>query len=201
VQTLPEAKVGTPAPVSWKATNNFAAVDGKLKGGSLGSAKSARPSIAQGATQTSTVVVPAGAERLDAVIGSPADIAADLDLTVKRDGAVVGSSAGGDSEESVTLTKPAAGTYTIEVTGYSVPSGTTAYDYRDVFFSGALGSVTVDEAKQIKLGSGDSAQVDAKIEAKAPAAEGRELFGEVSLLNAGGTAAGSGSVKIEKVTP
>ncbi len=201
VQTVPEAKVGTPAPVAWKAKNNFAAVDGKLKGGSLGSAKSARPSIAQGAKQTSTVVVPAGAERLDVVIGSPADIAADLDLTVKKDGTVVGTSAEGDSEESVSLAKPAAGTYTIEVTGYSVPSGTTAYDYRDVFFSGALGSVTVDEAKKVKLGNGDSAQVEAKVEAKAPAADGRELFGEVSLLNAGGTAAGSGSVKIEKVTP
>ncbi|MGW0532032.1 S8 family serine peptidase [Streptomyces sp. NPDC003032] len=201
VQTVPEAKAGTPAPVAWKATNRFAAVDGKLKGGSLGSSKSARPSIAQGATQTSTVVVPAGAERLDVVIGSPADVAADLDLTVKKDGAVVGSSAAGDSEESVSLTKPAAGTYTIEVVGYSVPTGSTAYDYRDVFFSDALGKVTVDESKRVKLGNGDSAQVEAAVEAKAPAAEGRELFGEVSLLNAGGTVAGNGSVKIEKVTP
>ncbi|MFK4064687.1 S8 family serine peptidase [Streptomyces sp. NPDC029674] len=201
VQTLPEAKVGTPAPVSWKATNNFAAVDGKLKGGSLGSSKSTRPSIKQNETQTTEVVVPAGAERLDVAIGSPADVAADLDLAVKKDGQVVGSSAEGDSEESVSLKKPAAGTYTIEVTGYSVPSGSTAYDYRDVFFSDALGQVTVDESKTVKLGNGDSAQVEAKVEAKAPAAAGRELFGEVSLLNAGGTVAGSGSVKVEKVTP
>lgn len=201
VQTLPEAKVGTPAPVTWKATNRFAAIDGKLKGGPLGSSRSARPTIAQGATQTSTVVVPEGAERLDVVIGSPADIAADLDLSVKKDGKVVGSSAEGDSEESVSLAKPAAGTYTIEVVGYSVPTGSTAYDYRDVFFSDALGKVAVDESKTVKLGTGASAQVEAKVEAKAPAAEGRELFGEVSLLNAGGTVAGNGSVKIEKVTP
>lgn len=201
VQTLPEAKVGTPAPVSWKATNNFAAVDGKLKGGSLGSSESARPSIKQNETQTTEVVVPAGAERLDVAIGSPADVAADLDLAVKKDGQVVGSSAEGDSEETVSLKKPAAGTYTIEVTGYSVPSGSTAYDYRDVFFSDALGQVTVDESKPVKLGNGASAQVEAKVEAKAPAAAGRELFGEVSLLNAGGTVAGSGSVKVEKVTP
>ncbi|UFQ15689.1 MULTISPECIES: S8 family serine peptidase [Streptomyces] len=201
VQTVPEAKVGTPAPVAWKATNNFAAVEGKLKGGSLGSAKSARPSIGQDATQTTTVEVPAGAERLDVVIGSPADVAADLDLAVKKDGKVVGSSAEGDSEESVSLTKPAAGTYTIEVVGYSVPTGSTAYDYRDVFFSDALGKVTVDDSKTVKLGTGASAQVEATVEAKAPAAEGRELFGEVSLVNAGGTVAGNGSVKIEKVTP
>ncbi|ATL27792.1 S8 family serine peptidase [Streptomyces formicae] len=201
VQTLPEAKVGTPAPVTWQATNNFAAVDGKLKGGSLGSSKSARPTIKQGETQVTEVVVPAGAERLDVAIGSTADVAADLDLAVKKDGVVVGSSAEGDSEESVSLTKPAAGTYTIEVAGYSVPSGTTAYDYRDVFFSDALGRVTVDESKQIKLANGATAGVEAKVEAKAPAAAGRELFGEVSLLNAGGTVAGSGSVKVEKVTP
>ncbi|MFE0177770.1 S8 family serine peptidase [Streptomyces sp. NPDC059002] len=201
VQTVPEAKVGTPAPVSWNVTNNFAAVDGKLKGGPLGSAKSARPTIKQGETQTTEVVVPEGAERLDVAIGSPADVAADLDLAVKKDGVVVGSSAEGDSEESVSLIKPAAGTYTIEVAGYSVPTGSTAYDYRDVFFSGALGQVTVDESKQVKLGNGESAKVDAKVEAKAPAAAGRELFGEVSLLNARGTVAGSGSVKVEKVTP
>lgn len=58
VQTVPEAKVGTPAAVSWKVTNNFAAIDGKLKGGSLGSSKTARPSLKEGETQTSTVVVP-----------------------------------------------------------------------------------------------------------------------------------------------
>lgn len=200
VQTVPEAKVGTPAPVSWKVTNNFAAVDGKLKGGSLGSAKAAKPTIKQGETQTTTVVVPEGAERLDASIGSPADSAADLDLSVLKDGVVVGSSADGDSEESVSVTKPAAGTYEIEVAGYSIPSGSTAYDYRDVFFSGALGSVKVDESAPVKLANGASAPVSAEVAADAPAAEGRQLFGEVSLLNGRGTVAGTGSVLIEKVT-
>ncbi|MFG2496942.1 S8 family serine peptidase [Streptomyces sp. NPDC048441] len=200
VQKVPEAKVGTPAPVSWKVTNNFAAVDGKLKGGSLGSAKAARPSIKQGETQTTTVVVPAGAERLDVAIGSTSDVAADLDLSVLKDGAVVGSSAEGDSEESVSLTKPAAGTYEIEVAGYSVPAGSTEYDYRDVFFSGALGSVKVDESAPVKLANGASAQVSAEVAADAAAADGRQLFGEVSLLNGRGTVAGAGSVIIEKVT-
>ncbi|MFC8125379.1 S8 family serine peptidase [Streptomyces sp. NPDC057302] len=201
VQTVPEAKVGTPAPVSWKVTNNFAAVEGKLKGGPLGSAKAAKPTIKQGETQTTTVVVPQGAERLDVAIGSTADTAADLDLSVSKDGAVVGSSADGDSEESVSLTKPAAGTYEIQVAGYSIPSGTTAYDYRDVFFSGALGSVKVDESAPVKLANGASAQVSAEVAADAPAADGRQLFGEVSLLNGRGTVAGNGSVLIEKVTP
>ncbi|MFB6677206.1 S8 family serine peptidase [Streptomyces sp. NPDC056390] len=202
VQTVAEAKVGTPAAVSWKVTNKFAALDGKLKGGPLGSSKTARPSVKEGETQTSTVVVPAGAERLDVAIGGVSDNAADLDLTVyDQDGNQVGQSADGDSEEAVSISKPAAGTYTVEVVGYSVPSGSTDYDYRDVFFSPTLGQVKVDEAKSVKLGNGDSTQVTAEVVAAAAAPEGREFFGEVQLLNGRGTVAGLGSVKIEKVTP
>ncbi|MFI6872831.1 S8 family serine peptidase [Streptomyces sp. NPDC050400] len=203
VQTLPEAKVGTPADVSWKVTNNFAAIDGgKLQGGALGSSKSARPTLADGATATSTVEVPAGAEKLDVSIGNVSDQAADLDLTVyDKDGNVVAQSADGDSEESVSIAKPAAGTYTVEVAGYSVPSGSTAYDYTDVFFSPSLGTVKVDDSKTVSLASGASTDVTAQVTAAAAAPEGREFFGQVQLLNERGVASGIGSVKIEKVTP
>ncbi|WP_406371851.1 S8 family serine peptidase [Streptomyces sp. NBC_00647] len=202
VVTVPEAKVGTPATASWKVTNNFAALDGKLKGGPLGSSKNARPTIADGATQISTVEVPAGAASLDVVIGNVSDNAADLDLTVKNAaGTVVGSSADGDSEEAVSIASPAAGTYTIEVAGYSVPSGSTAYDYQDVFFSSALGTVSVDDSTPVKLATGASATVSGSVTAAAAAPEGREFFGQVQLVNARGTVAGLGSVKIEKVTP
>ncbi|MET9497256.1 S8 family serine peptidase [Streptomyces sp. NPDC006552] len=203
VRTLPEAKVGTPAAVDWKVTNDFAAIKGgTLQGGPLGSSKSARPTIADGTTQTSTVEVPAGAEKLDVSIGNVSDQAADLDLTVKdSSGAVVATSADGDSEEAVSIPKPAAGTYTVVVAGYSVPSGSTAYDYVDVFFSPALGSVKVDEAKTVTLANGASTDVAAEVTAAAAAPEGREFFGEVRLLNERGVAAGVGSVKIEKVTP
>ncbi|MEV5358636.1 S8 family serine peptidase [Streptomyces sp. NPDC052693] len=199
--TVPEAKVGTPATASWKVTNGFAAIDGKLAGGPLGSAKTARPSIKQGETQTTTVEVMAGAKSLDVVIGNVSDAAADLDLAVyDAAGKQVGSSADGDSEESVSVPSPAAGTYTIEVVGYGVPSGTTAYDYQDVFFSASLGSVSVD-GSAVKLGTGDSATVSGSVTAAAAAPEGREFFGEVQLVNARGTVAGLGSVKIEKVVP
>ncbi|MFI0240080.1 S8 family serine peptidase [Streptomyces sp. NPDC016845] len=202
VQTLPEAKVGAPAAVDWTVTNDFAAIKGgKLEGGPLGSSKSARPTIADGATQTSTVEVPAGAEKLDVSIGNVSDQAADLDLTVKNAaGDVVATSADGDSEESVSIPKPAAGTYTIEVAGYSVPSGSTAYDYVDVFYSPSLGTVKVDDTKTVTLASGASTDVAAEVTAAAAAPEGREFFGEVRLLNERGVAAGVGSVKIEKVT-
>ncbi|MFE0676061.1 S8 family serine peptidase [Streptomyces sp. NPDC058867] len=200
--TVAEAEVGTPVEASWTVTNKFAALDGKLAGGPLGSSKSDRPTIADHETQTATVEVPAGAASLDVSIGNVSDTAADLDLTVyDQDGNQVGQSADGDSEESVSIATPAAGTYTIEIVGYSVPAGSTAYDYLDVFFSAALGSVSVDDSASVKLGTGDSATVSASVTAAAAAPEGREFFGQVQLLNARGTVAGAGSVKIEKVTP
>ncbi|MCX5334052.1 S8 family serine peptidase [Streptomyces sp. NBC_00140] len=202
VVTVPEAKVGTPTAASWKVTNNFAALDGKLVGGPLGSAKSARPTIAEGDTQVTTVEVPEGAKSLDVAIGNVSDAAADLDLVVlDGNGAEAGTSADGDSEESVSVANPAAGTYTIQVIGYAIPAGSTAYDYQDVFFSAALGAVTVDDSVAVKLGTGGTANVTADVTALAAAPEGREFFGQVQLVNARGTVAGIGSVKIEKVTP
>ncbi|MEW2254599.1 S8 family serine peptidase [Streptomyces sp. NPDC047869] len=200
--TVPEAKVGTPATVSWKVTNKYAALDGKLVGGPLGSAKSDRPAIKEGETQTTTVNVPAGAKSLDVAIGNVSDAAADLDLTVyDANGTQVAQSADGDSEEAVSIPSPAAGTYTVKVVGYSVPAGSTDYDYRDVFFSSTLGNVTVDGSAAVKLGTGDSATVSGQVTAAAEAPAGREFFGQVQLVNGRGTAAGTGSVKIEKVTP
>ncbi|MEV6399033.1 S8 family serine peptidase [Streptomyces sp. NPDC051907] len=201
VKTLPEAKVGTPAPVEWKVTNGFAAIDGKLAGGPLGSAKVARPSIKQGESQESTVTIGDGVERLDIAIGGVSDNGADLDLAVYLGSVRVGQAADGDSEEAVSLAKPAAGTYRIVVDGYSVPAGTTEYDYRDVFFAPSLGSVKVDASKPVTLAHGASAQVSAEIVVGGAAPEGRQFFGEVQLLNGRGTIAGAGSVVIEKVTP
>ncbi|WP_077800159.1 S8 family serine peptidase [Streptomyces sp. JHA26] len=202
VVTVPEAKAGTPATASWTVTNRYAALEGKLVGGPLGSAKTSRPTIGQGETVTTTVEVPAGATSLDVAIGGVSDAASDLDLTVyDQDGAVAGQSADGDSEESVSIPAPAAGTYTVEVAGYSVPSGTTGYDYRDVYFATSLGSVTVDGSAPVKLGTGETATVSGSATALAAAPEGREFFGRVQLVNARGTVAGLGSVRIGKVVP
>ncbi|MFF3464470.1 S8 family serine peptidase [Streptomyces sp. NPDC002619] len=200
--TVPEAKVGTPATASWKVTNNFAALDGKLVGGPLGSSKTDRPAIKEAESQVTTVTVPEGAKSLDVAIGNVSDTAADLDLTVfDASGKQVAQSADGDSEEAVSIPSPPAGTYTIEVYGYSVPSGSTDYDYQDVFFSSSLGTVTVDESTPVKLATGASATVSGEVTAAAEAPAGREFFGQVQLVNGHGTAAGVGSVKIEKVTP
>ncbi|WP_192340845.1 S8 family serine peptidase [Streptomyces sp. VITNK9] len=202
VVTVPEAKVGTPAEASWKVTNQYGPIDGKLVGGPLGSAETSRPTIAQGETTTSTVEVPEGAESLEVAIGGVSDAASDLDLTVyDQDGDVVGQSADGDSEESVSVPKPAAGTYTVEVVGYAVPSGSTEYDYRDVYFASSLGSVGVDGSAPVKLGTGGTATVSGSVTALAAAPEGRAFFGQVRLVNAHGTTAGLGSVRIGTVVP
>ncbi|WP_030210623.1 S8 family serine peptidase [Streptomyces bikiniensis] len=202
VQTVPEAKVGTPAPVQWKVTNRFAGIEGTLKGGSLGSQKTETPTIRHHETHTRTVTIGEGVERLDIGIGNTSDRAADLDLTVLLDGKQVAQAADGDSEEAVSLVKPAAGTYTVVVDGYSVQAaGGTTYDYKDVYYSSALGTVKVDGSKPAALPNGGSATVTAEVVVAGAAPEGRQFFGEVQLVNARGTVAGTGSVLIGSVTP
>ncbi|WP_086831091.1 S8 family serine peptidase [Streptomyces sp. NRRL B-24572] len=202
VQTVAEAKIGTPAAVQWQVTNRFAGITGTLKGGSLGSQKSETPTIQHHEKQTKTVTIGEGVERLDIAIGNTSDKAADLDLTVTLNGETVGQSADGDSEESVSLVKPAAGTYTVTIDGYSVQAaGGTTYDYKDVYYSSALGTVKVDESKPVTLANGATAPVSAEVLVAGAAPEGRQFFGEVQLLNARGTVAGTGSVLIGAVTP
>ncbi|MEU8348131.1 S8 family serine peptidase [Streptomyces sp. NPDC048845] len=202
VLTVPEAEIGTPVPVEWRATNDFAAIeDGSLRGGELGSSRTERPSIGEGETRETTVEVPEGVSRLDVSIGSTSDTGADLDLSVLRDGELVDYEADGDSEESVSLADPEPGTYTVQVDGYAVPAGTTEYDYLDVYFASSLGEVTVGDDAAVNVGNGESVQVTADVSVASEAPAGRAFFGEVSLLNAAGTVTGTGSVRIEKVVP
>ncbi|MCX5412578.1 S8 family serine peptidase [Streptomyces sp. NBC_00059] len=201
VQTIAEAKIGTPAPVEWTVTNNAGDLEGALKGGSLGSADVERPSIATGGEYTKTVTIGEGVEKLDVAIGNTSDANADIDLYVYKGDTEVGASTSAGSEESVSLVNPAAGTYTVVIDGYSVPAGTTEYDYRDVYYSTSLGEIKVDESKAVNLANGASAQVGAEVVVAGAAPEGRQFFGEVQLVNARGTAAGTGSVVIEKVAP
>jgi len=199
-QTLDSVQAGTPSPVNWTVTNAFGPVTIQGIGGPLGSAKTARPTIAEGASQTYTVDVPAGATRLDVAIGNPADVSADLDLYVLKDGVVVGQSADGDAEESVSLTDPAPGTYTVRVDGYAVPAGTTAYDYRDVFYSPGLGTLDVPSASK-SLAQGSSSALSGTVTAQGTPGDGRQLFGEMTVLSSEGAVLGSGSVVIGSVTP
>jgi subtilisin family serine protease len=195
---LPSVTAGVATPVTWSVKNNFGPLRLSATGGALGSAKTARPTIEDGASQEYTVEVPAGAARLDVAIGNVSDGAADLDLTVFLGTAQVGQDADGDSEEAVSIPNPAAGTYRVVVDGYAVPSGSTQYDYQDVFLSPALGAMTVP-ATVLNLANGATAPVTGSVTAAVAPAAGRSLFGEMTLITDEGAVVGRGTVSIGAV--
>ena len=173
---LERVRAGVGTPVSWTVTNECGPVTVVPTGGPLGSARSERPTIADGGSATHPVEVPAGTSSLEVAIGNPGDPAADFDPHGAARHRRRGSSADGDSEESVTLTRPAPGTYTVRVEGYAVPGGTTAYDYRDVFYDGSLGSVDVPGTPR-PLPNGAAVTVPGTVTARAAPTTGRQLFG------------------------
>ena len=196
---LPSVEAGVPTPVEWTVTNNFGPVTVTGAGGPLGSARVERPTIADHELQTYEVVVPAGASRLEVAIGNTSDLAADLDLFVRFNGAIVAQAADGDSEEAVTINNPTPGVYTVEVDGFAVPAGTTAYDYRDVFYSPSLGEVSTSGAA-VTLANGASATITGSVTALSVPAEGRQLFGELRVVTDEGAVVGRGNVSIGTVT-
>ncbi|WP_082495470.1 S8 family serine peptidase [Aeromicrobium sp. Leaf291] len=200
-QDVAPAADGGPIDLAWTLKNEFGAVAVTPRGGDLGSALSERKSIDDGDQQSYEVEVPEGASSLTATIGSTSDAGADLDLTVLGpDGSQAGQSADGDSEESVTLEAPDAGTYTVVVDGYAVPTGTTEYDYLDVFYSGGLGTLDVDGG-ELQLARGATAEVTGSLTATAEPTNGRVLFGEMQVVSSEGAVLGSGSVRVTGSEP
>ena len=126
---IAEATVGVPIDRSYTITNLLGPFTGRAVGTTLGSALRDRFSIANLEQQSRDVEVTTGTTSLRATIGNPSDPAADLDLFVFNcttgPCVLAGQSADGDSEESVTIANPAAGTWTIVVDGFAVPAGTT----------------------------------------------------------------------------
>jgi subtilisin family serine protease len=194
--------IGTPVSRSYTLTNQFGAFTGRARGTDFGSAFRDRPTIANLAQQTYEVVIPSGATSLRATIGNPSDQGADLDLFVFRpNGTLAGQSAGGSSEESVTIQNPVAGTWKILVDGFAVPAGTTQYDYIDVFFkTPAFGTIAVTDANAVRP-SGSSWVVPATLTANAAPAAGRVLFGNVQVVTDTNILVGQGDVIVQNVTP
>jgi hypothetical protein len=85
------------------------------------------------AAQCFPFVVPAGASyaRFQLFQADTQGIGTDLDMDVFRStnctGTSVGTSAGGTSDEVVTLENPSAATYSVRVTGYATPATGAAY--------------------------------------------------------------------------
>lgn len=201
--TIAAATLNTPIARSYTVTNTLGAFTGKLNGATLGSAKTARPSIAEGTQQQYQIPVTAGSTSLTATIGRTSDVGADLDLVLYNctTGSCVlaGQSADGDSEESVTIANPAAGIWVALVDGYAVPTGTTEYDYLDVFTNPAFGSVAVTDANAAHA-SGSSWTVPATVTATAAPAAGRVLRGQLTVQTDTGVTVGSSLVQINAVS-
>lgn len=202
--TVASATIGIPVARSYEITNLFGAFTGRAVGTTFGSAKVATPTIANLAQQQYPVVVTAGSTSLRATIGSPSDPAADLDLFVFNCTtgacALAGQNADGDSEESVTISNPAAGTWIVLVDGYAVPAGTTTYKYLDVFVNPAFGAVSVTDANALRP-AGSSWTVPGSVSANAAPAEGRILLGNVQVRTDANVLIGSGDVIVQSVTP
>lgn len=201
---IASASLGVPVARSYTLTNLFGAFTGRAVGTTLGSAFRARPSIANLQQVQRTVAVTAGTTSLRATIGNPSDAAADLDLFVFNctSGTCVlaGQSADGDSEESVTIANPAAGTWVVLVDGFAVPAGSTDYDYVDVFTNPAFGSVSVTDANALRP-AGSSWTVPASVTANAAPATGRVLLGSVQVRTDTNVLVGQGDVVVQSVTP
>ncbi|GIF66309.1 serine protease [Asanoa ishikariensis] len=196
---LPSVAAGVATPVTWQVQNVFGPVRVSGQGGPLGSAMVSRPSIAENELQTYEVTVPAGASRLDVAIGNPSDQGADLDLTVRLNGAVVGQDADGDSEEAVSIVDPEPGVYEVEVAGYAVPAGTTEYDYRDVFYAASLGAVSAPDTV-VDLVYGGSTSISGTVTAQSVPPAGRQLLGELRIVTDEGSVVGRSNVLIGAVT-
>jgi hypothetical protein len=185
-------------------TNLFGAFTGRAVGTTLGSAFRATPTIANLAQQQYALSVAAGSTSLRVTIGGTSDPAADLDLFVFNctTGSCVlaGQSADGDSEESVTIANPAAGTWVALVDGFAVPAGTTTFNYVDVFVNAAFGSVSVTDANALRP-AGSSWTVPGSVVANAAPAAGRVLLGNVQVRTDTNVLVGQGDVVVQSVTP
>jgi hypothetical protein len=204
---IPNAQVGVPVPRSYSLQNNFATFTGRAVGSDLGSARRGVFTIANHAQQEYVTTIPAGSTSFRATIGGPSDPAADLDLFVYQCSdpscttrTLRGQSADGDSEESVTIANPAAGTWLVLIDGFAVPAGTTTYNYVDIFANAGLGSVAVTDADALHP-TGSSWTVSGSVTAASVPEAGRVLLGTVSAVTDTGVTVGSADVVVENVTP
>jgi subtilisin family serine protease len=99
---------------------------------------------------TATVVIPAGTSVARfATYDADYPAGTDVDITVKRGSTVVGTSAGGTAEESVTLTNPVADTYTVTIDYFDGTPATLPVKLVSYAVPGsAAGNLTVSPANQ-----------------------------------------------------
>jgi hypothetical protein len=202
--TVDPATVGTTYSQPFTFTNRFGAFTGGAVGTPLGSAFSARPTIAAaGPQQLYNVNVSAGSTLISAQIGNASDASADLDLFLFdcHTGSCVlkAQSTSGSAEEFVSSTNPAAGLWIVLVDPFAVPAGSTAYDYVDVFANPAFGSVSITDPPALHA-NGATWSATASVTANAAPAAGRFLRGFVQVRS-GSSVLGQAQVSLKNVTP
>lgn len=201
--TIESAELGVGIERQYTLKNLFGPLNGRAVGTTLGSAKVATPSIADGEQQQYPVAVEDGASQLKARIGSTSDVGADLDLAVfdctGGNCVLAGQSADGDSEEQVVIDNPAAGTWIVLVQGYAVPEGTTTFSYLDVFSGETFGAIAVTDSDAVRPAGGEWT-VNGTVTAGTTPAQGRVLLGNVEVRTDENVLVGSGDVIIENVT-
>ena len=107
------------------------------------------------------------AVRLDVTTGNSAN-GSDLDLFVYGpNGDLLGSSTTPTDEESISLTFPADGTYTIRVQGWSVPAGTDTFDYTQLALQGN-DIVVTQQPRSIRPGRTERVGISWDTTGKAP---------------------------------
>ena len=146
------------------------------------------------AGRTSTTI-PAGSTSFRATIGSPSDAAADLDLFVYqctdphvRAGG--GPSADGDSEESVTIANPAAGTWQVLIDGFASRRDDDVQLRRRLRQPGVRLGRGHRRARAAP-GGGSSWTAPGSVTAGAVPEAGRVLLGAVNVVTDGGFNVGS----------
>ena len=102
-------------------------------------------SVATDGSVDIAVVVPPGTTHARfSLFDSDVSQSSDLDLEVYLNGTLVGSSGGATAAEEVNLRNPVAGTYTVRVLGFAVPTGSANFNlYSWVLGSTAAGNMTV----------------------------------------------------------
>jgi subtilisin family serine protease len=201
--TVASVQANVPFSRSYSVTNSAGAFTGKLTGGPLSSAVTSRRSIGEGAQQQVSISVPQGATLLQVVIKNPSVITADLDLYLFNctgTGCVLATqSADADSDEAVAVKNPAAGLWVALVAGFSVPGGSTDYDYTDVFTAPSLGSVNITDTDALRT-TGATWNASGTVTASAVPPAGRKLRGDINVRTSDGSIVGGGQLQIDSVS-
>jgi hypothetical protein len=186
--TVDPATLGTPYSQSFTFTNLSGSFNGRAQGSDLGAAFSAHPTIFQSAPQLYSVEVPAGSSSILSRINNASDSAADIDLYLYNctgpTCVLAAASTSPTANELVSVPNPTPGKWIVYVDPFSVPTGSTQYDYVDLYANAAFGSVSVADATAVHpYGASWTRTATATAVSQPPA--GRSLKGFVLVVGDG----------------